>query len=89
MRKPRFGSILCVALEKKVDMEDFLTYPLTPVPLSLCHLDGSMQKTPKTKLLQELEKRVKSTSPSHIDVTIIDAMFFYIFCSIYHKYLVK
>ena len=76
MMRDLFDSILCVALEKKVDMADILTYPLTPVPLSLCHLDGSMQKTQKTKLLQELEKRVKSTSPSHIDVTIIDAMFF-------------
>ena len=85
MMRDLFGSILCVALEKIVDMADILTYPLTPVPLSLCHLDGSKQKTPKTKLLQELAKRVKSTSP-----TIIDAMFFfYICCSIYHKHLIK
>ena len=71
-----FGSILCLSLERKVDMEDILKYPLTSVPLSLCHIDGTMQKTPKTKLLQELENRVKFIGPTYVDVTIIDGMFF-------------
>ena len=34
-----------------------------------------MQKTPKSKLLQELEKRVASNPSANIDVTIIDGMF--------------
>ena len=36
-----------------------------------------MQKTRKSKLLQELEKRVASNPPTNVDVTIIDGMFFF------------
>lgn len=57
-------------------MAEVLAYPLTPLPLSLCHVDGTMQKTTMVKLLNELEARVKSTEPSHVDVTVIDGMFF-------------
>ena len=58
-------------------MEQILRYLLTPVPLSISHVSGTMQKTPKSKLLQELEKRVASNPPSNVDVTIIDGMFFF------------
>ena len=51
MTRDLFGSILFHALEKKVDMEGILKYPLTPVPLSLSHADRTMQKTVKVKLL--------------------------------------
>ena len=54
MMRDLFGSILFLALQKKVDMEAVLKYPLTPVPLSLCHADGTLHKTPRTKLLHEL-----------------------------------
>ena len=57
-------------------MVEVLKFPLTPVPLSLCHADGSMQKTPKVKLLSELEVRMKTDIPTHIDVTVIDGMSF-------------
>ena len=43
MTRDLFGSILFHALQSKVDMEEVLKYPLTPVPLSLCHPDGIMQ----------------------------------------------
>ena len=76
MTRDLFGSILFHALQAEVDMEQVLKYPLTPVPLSISHVDGTMQKTPKSKLLQELEKRVESSTPTKIDVTVIDAMFF-------------
>ena len=49
---------------------------MTPVPLSLCHLDGSMNKTDKAKLLHKLESRNKSLSPESIETVIVDAMFF-------------
>ena len=71
-----FGSILFRALQNKVDMGEVLKYLLTPVPLSICHPDGIMQKTPKSKLLVELEKRVNPRSPGTIDIKIIDGMFF-------------
>ena len=71
-----FGSILCLSLEKKVDMAEVLKFPLTPVPLALSHPDGIMQKTPKSALLKHLESKIESTSSTSIDVTIVDAMFF-------------
>lgn len=76
MTRDLFGSILYHALQAEVDMEQILKYPLTPVPLSMSHVDGTMMKTPKSKLLEELEKRIASSPPSKIDVTIIDGMFF-------------
>ena len=72
-----FGSILYHALQAEVDMEQILRYLLTPVPLSISHVSGTMQKTPKSKLLQELEKRVASNPPANVNVTIIDGMFFF------------
>ena len=39
-----FGSILYHALEAAVDMEQILRYPLAPVPLSISHVSGTMQK---------------------------------------------
>ena len=71
-----FGSILYLSLQKKIDIAEVLKYPLTPVPLSLSHVDGTMQKTPKSTLMKHLESRVKSTAPISVDVTVIDAMFF-------------
>ena len=41
-------------------MGKVLKYPPTQVPLSLANGDRSMQKTPKTKLLEELESCIAS-----------------------------
>ena len=72
-----FGSLLYHSLEKKVDISEVLKYPLTPVPLSICHVDGSMQKTPKSALLKYLiETKVTSQPPRSVNVAIIDASFF-------------
>ena len=78
MTRDLFGSILFHALQAKVDMGKVLRYPLTPVLLSLCHPDGTMQNTPKSKLLVELENCINSCSPGDltIDVKIVDGMFF-------------
>ena len=56
-------------------MGEVLTYPLTPVPLSLSHVDGTMLKTDKSKLYDVLELNSKSDSPV-TDETVIDASFF-------------
>ena len=42
-----FGILLSLSLEKKIDMEEVFQFPLTPYPLSMCHIDVTMQKTPK------------------------------------------
>ena len=53
-----FGSILFLSLQHKIDMEEVLSYPFTPIPLSLCHVDGLKQTTSKVKILYELESRI-------------------------------
>ena len=52
------------------------TFPLTPIPLSLAHVAGSMNNTDTSKLLHKLKAVVGSTPPSEgVDVTLVDAMF--------------
>ena len=71
-----FGSILFLALQWKIDMVEMLKFPLTPAPLCLPHIDGSMQRPPKSSLLNDLETRVLSEAPSNVDALLIDGMFF-------------
>ena len=76
MERDLFGSILFLALQCKIDMGEVLKYPLAPIPLSLCHVDGTLQKTQKSKLLTDLEGFIVHTEPRTINVIIVDAMFF-------------
>ena len=71
-----FGSSLFLALQRQIDMGEVLTYPLTPIPLSLCHIDGKMNKTPKSTLMKELEKSSILSNPQSNDVAIVAGMFF-------------
>ena len=71
-----FGSILYHSLQQNIDMAKVLKYPLTTVPLSLSHVDGTMQTTPKATLMNHLESEVTSTPPPSINTTIIDVSFF-------------
>lgn len=59
-------------------MEKVLCFPITPMPLSLCHIDGSINKTDKSVLVHELEKLVEDMEqqPSQIDLAIVDGFFF-------------
>ena len=76
MARDRFGSIFFHVLQAIVDMGEMLRYPLTPFPLSLCHLDGTMQNTPQFKLLLELENCINSSSLGTIDVRTANGIFF-------------
>ena len=60
MVRDLFGSILFLALQRKIDMAEVLSFPLTPIPLSLSHADGNMLKTQKSKLIEELEYLVRN-----------------------------
>ena len=51
-------------------------YPLTPVPLSLSHADGTMLKTKKSTLTSALEMKVITRPPDIVHETVIDASFF-------------
>ena len=75
MERNLFVKILQIALERKVDMGELLKYPLTPLPLSLSHLDGTMRSTSKSKLFNEIKKYITSIPPNHIDTVIIDGFF--------------
>ena len=66
-----FGSLLTLSMEKKINMDEVMTYPLTPVPLSLCHVDGTMVKSLKSALLHHLESKVLTSDPSSVYITII------------------
>ena len=72
------GSILFLALQIKIVMAEVLSFPLTPTSLllSLSHADGTMLKAQKSKLMEELDSRIFSEKPNHVDVSIIDVMFF-------------
>ena len=78
MMKDLFGSLLvCMSIERDIDLKVIFSYPLTPVPLSLGHLDGTIHKTPKAALLDHLEKFAVSEKPNKISATIVDAMFYF------------
>ena len=40
-----FGRLLFLAVTQRLDLAVVLTFPLTQVPLSLCHIIGDMNKT--------------------------------------------
>ena len=70
--------VACYVLlwKKSIDISVVLTYPITPVPLSMCHIDGTIASTKKDKLVAPLEKRICSLQPEHVDCHVLDGMFF-------------
>ena len=76
MERDLFGSILYLSVTNNIDLPCIFSFPLTPIPLSLAHIDGGMLKTPKAKLLKELEQRIESDEPPFVDVYIADGFFF-------------
>ena len=60
-------------LKQRIDTGEVLKHSLTQVTLFIENVD---EKTPKAKLLQELESHVAFVKPASIDVMIIDTMFF-------------
>ena len=57
-------------------MNEVLFYSLNPVPLSLSHVDGSMQNTPKSKLMKYVESLAATDLPKTVDGCIIDIIIF-------------
>ena len=50
-----FGRLLFLAVTQRLDLALVLTFPLTPVTLSLCHITGDMNKTSKCTLMETVE----------------------------------
>ena len=72
-----FGRLLYLAVTQNIDLGTVLSYPLTPVPFSLCHITGDMNKTAKSTLMEKLEALgTGNDEPSSVDAYLIDAMFF-------------
>ena len=63
-------------MEHQKDMTEVLSYPLTPVTLSLSHVDGTMSKTKKSTLSNTLEMKVITRTPYTVHETVIDISFF-------------
>ena len=70
-----FGRLLYLASKSQIDLEAVFSYPLTPTPQSLSHLDGSIRKTEKAVLMKELEEKVTSQPPEKVSNVMIDGMF--------------
>ena len=54
-----FNRLLIIGKSRDIDLEELLSYALSPVPMSLGTTDGTPCKTVKAKLLHELEKDVE------------------------------
>ena len=66
-----------ISTHEKITLDKVLEYPMTPVPFSLAHTYGHMNKTDKSKLINKLESAVPGTSaPDPVNVIIVDATFF-------------
>ncbi|KAK7575726.1 hypothetical protein V9T40_012012 [Parthenolecanium corni] len=70
-----FGRLCCLAIQKKLNLEHVLQYSLTPLPLSLVHIDGSMMKTNKSQLLHHLKKYSHTDDSPKEVYDVVDAMF--------------
>ena len=72
-----FGRPLYLGVTQNLDLKSILSHPLTPVPFSLCHITGAMNKTEKSALMRRLEERVPNNKePLDKSTYIIDTMFF-------------
>lgn len=75
LQRDLFGKLLGISLKNSLNLDKVLTYPLTPVPLSLCHIDGTMCKTDKSALLKLLQNNIDKEPPQRIDVIVFEGFF--------------
>lgn len=77
LQRDLFGRLLSLSLDAQIDLEKMLRFPITPIPLSLCHIDGSINKTVKSVLVKVLEQQSEDMEqpPSNMDMVINDGFF--------------
>lgn len=73
LQRDLFGRMLGIAIKEKTDVEKILTFPITPVPMSLCHLDGSICKTEKSALKSCFQ--LSDDLPQQVNIRIIDGFY--------------
>ena len=66
---------LLLFLKIDISVGIHISYPITPVPLALCHLNGSICKTVKSVLAKCLEPNIDQEPPHNTDVFLIDGFF--------------
>lgn len=70
-----FGQMVLIAESRKLQMSDVLAHPLGSLPWALANVDGSLRKTNKAALANELEKNVSPAEEiPEPSATIIDGM---------------
>lgn len=42
MQRDFFERILGISIDYKLNMAEILSYPITPIPLSMCHIDEAI-----------------------------------------------
>lgn len=62
-------------LDHQIDILKILSFPITPIPLALCRLDGGFCKTDKSVLVKCLEPNIDQEPPNSANVFLIDGFF--------------
>ena len=74
---PGLRSVLAVGLFsiwQTFEMRKIFPYPLKPLPLSLAHVNCSINKINKAKLMRDLEAKTVHTLPVAVSATVVDVM---------------
>lgn len=82
LQRVLLGRLLALSLDKNLDLEKVLCFPITPVSLSLCHIDGSMIKIVKSVLIQEfMSRKIEELEqpPQKLDFFIVDFFWLFLF----------
>ncbi|KAK5642435.1 hypothetical protein RI129_008602 [Pyrocoelia pectoralis] len=76
VQRDLFGRLLPLAMEDNIDVEKTLSYPITSVPMSLCHADGTLHQTPKSAMVGVLTSNsINDEVPRRFDAVIFDGFF--------------
>ncbi|XP_049318490.1 uncharacterized protein LOC125780337 isoform X2 [Bactrocera dorsalis] len=76
MERDIFGRLLAISVNKRINLEHCLTFPLAPLPPALFSCAGEMFKTAKSTLAKALKSGTEVVEPTNISVEIIDGFYF-------------
>lgn len=70
MQRDLFGRLIYIAFQKLLDIDKVLSYFLSPIPLSMCHMDGSIDKTNKSAIFKLFEQQITSEAPERYSIKV-------------------